>query len=57
MPSGAYPGRVKAFRKWAAERIDKADINNSVTGGRAPTLHVKRKRRRRRKRRKKNATD
>lgn len=31
MPYGRYPERVKAFRKWSTERIDKATINDSVT--------------------------
>lgn len=36
MPSGRYPDRVKSFRKWAADRVDKAKINDSATshGGR-----------------------
>lgn len=34
MPWGRYPERVKPFRKWAADKVDKADINDRATGGR-----------------------
>lgn len=56
MPYGRYPERVKQFRKWSAERIDKAKITDSVTGSRTSKFHMKRRRRRRR-RKKKNAQD
>lgn len=56
MPTGAYPGRVKAFRKWSQDRIDKADINNSVTasGKSTSSVRARRKRRKKRKKRAKN---
>lgn len=47
MPYGRYPERVKPFRKWASDRVDKATINDSATGSR----FRRRKRRLRRKRR------
>lgn len=31
MPYGKYPDRVKPFRKWAGDRIDKAEINDRAT--------------------------
>lgn len=51
MPLGKYPERVKAFRKWAAERIDKASITDSVTGSTTSRTHPRRRRRNRRFRR------
>lgn len=51
MPLGRYPERVKAFRKWAAERIDKASITDSVTGSTTSRTHPRRRRRNRRFRR------
>lgn len=48
MPLGRYPDRVKAFRKWSTERIDKATINDSVTGASRPRPQLRRKRRRKR---------
>lgn len=32
MPFGRYPEEVKAFRRWAADRVDKATINDRATG-------------------------
>jgi len=31
MPLGRYPGRVKDFRKWAAEKADNAQLTDSAT--------------------------
>jgi len=50
MPLGRYPERVKDFRKWSTDRIDKAKINDSATGSRVSKTR-RRKRRRRSKRR------
>lgn len=49
MPFGKYPDRVKAFRKWSQERIDKASINDSVTsvGARRPLRRGRRRKKRR----------
>lgn len=47
MPYGRYPERVKAFRKWSAERVDKANINDSAT---SKSTSKKRRIRRRKKR-------
>lgn len=52
MPFGRYPERVKDFRKWASERIDKANINDSVTGASRPRNPQFRRKRRRRKKKK-----
>lgn len=49
MPLGRYPDRVKAFNKWARERVDKATINDKVTGASRPRPQFRRRRRRRRK--------
>lgn len=35
MPYGRYPERVKPFRKWANEKIDRGSITDSATGGAA----------------------
>lgn len=48
MPLGRYPERVKAFRKWSNERIDKATINDSVTGASSSRTRPTRRRKRRR---------
>jgi len=52
MPYGRWPERVKAFRKWSNERVDKAQITDSVTGSRASRggrTHARKRRKRRRK--------
>lgn len=57
MPYGKYPERVKAFRKWSQERIDKATINDSVTSAGASRPRPQFRRKRRFRRRKKKAQD
>lgn len=56
MPWGRYPGRVKAFRKWAAERTDNAELSDSATPSKwlGRGMSFRKKRRRRRKRKKEN---
>jgi len=51
MPYGKWPDRVKGFRKWSQERIDKAKITDSVTSTGGKTHPRRRRRRRRSKRR------
>lgn len=53
MPYGRYPERVKDFRKWSTERVDKAKINDSVTGSRASVTRRRRAKRRSKRRLKK----
>lgn len=37
MPYGRWPERVKDFRKWASEKVDKGTITDRATGsGRRP---------------------
>lgn len=50
MPYGRYPERVKDFRKWSTDRVDKAKINDSVTGSRVSVTRSRRKNRRSRRR-------
>jgi len=51
MPSGRYPERVKAFRKWATDQVDRGTVaGNSVTSSRTRPTKWRRKRRKRRKR-------
>jgi len=49
MPLGRYPDRVKAFRKWSAEKVDNSKLSDSATpsGGRGSAKSVTRRRRRR----------
>lgn len=49
MPYGRWPERVKDFRKWSSQHIDKAKITDSVTGSKTSRMRRKRRRRRRRK--------
>lgn len=48
MPWGRYPDKVRAFRKWSTERVDKANINNSATAAKRRS-RLRRKNRRRKK--------
>jgi len=52
MPLGRYPDRVRPFRKWATEMVDKATISNSATGFRKRSSRAKLWKRRRRKKKK-----
>jgi len=56
MPYGRYPERVKDFRKWSTDRVDKAKITDSATGSRSRGTS-KNSTRKRRKKRKRNATN
>jgi len=40
MPWGRYPERVKAFKKWATERVDSSKLSDSAT---PHGFHVKRR--------------
>lgn len=53
MPYGRWPDRVKAFRRWAADRVDKAKVTDSVTGSSRSSIRRTRGRKMRRRRRKK----
>lgn len=59
MPLGRYPGRVKDFRKWAAGKMDSAELSDSATPSvnRASRGKVKRRRRWRRRKVRKNAQE
>lgn len=46
MPYGKWPDRVKAFRKWSQERIDKGSITDSVTSKSGSRRKTTRRRRR-----------
>lgn len=48
MPYGRWPDRVKDFRKWANQKVDKGRITDSATGSSKRFRIRKRKRRRRR---------
>lgn len=50
MPLGRYPERVKDFRKWSNDRVDKAKINDSATGSGSSRPKTTRKRTKRMKR-------
>lgn len=50
MPFGKYPERVKPFRKWAQERVDKATMNDKATSFRRSSRGLRRRRRLRKKR-------
>lgn len=55
MPLGRYPGRVKDFRKWAAGKMDQAELSDSATGSRASRGKLQRRRRWRRRKKNKDA--
>jgi len=57
MPYGKYPERVKDFRKWSTDRVDKAKINDSATGSSGSSKNGKRKRRARRRKRRQNVQE
>jgi len=53
MGIGRYPDRVKAFKKWAADKVDNAALSDSATPHKGPSTYsrgrkwrLKRKRRR-----------
>lgn len=47
MPMGRYPDRVGPFRKWANDKVTKADINDRATSSRRGLRRIRRKRRKR----------
>lgn len=48
MPMGRYPERVKPFRKWAADQVDRGTVaGNKVTSSRGRKWRLKRRRRKR----------
>jgi len=52
MPSGRWPERVKAFRKWATDQVERGTVaGNSVTSSKRKTPTWRRKRRKRKKNR------
>jgi len=53
MPLGRYPGRVRDFRKWAAEKADNAQLTDSATPHVSRASRGKVRRRKRWSRRKK----
>lgn len=58
MPYGRYPDRVKAFKKWATEIVDKGDLSRgSVTSAARRGKPNSFRRRRRRLKRRKRAQD
>lgn len=60
MPFYRVPGRVKAFRKWAQEKVDSAELSDSATPSKVlgrNNRYSKSRRRRRRKLRKKKVID
>lgn len=46
MPLGRYPDRVKAFRKWATEKVDNSKLSDSATPSGARGWRKRRTRRR-----------
>jgi len=50
MPSGRWPERVKAFRKWATDQVDRGTVaGNSVTSSKRKGRKWRLKRRKRKK--------